>query len=388
MAMQSTNKILIALVAVAVLVGVSTLVTSEKVKVPFAKERSAIQLGLIAPLTGTAAIYGEEARNAVILGIEQINATGGIGGRKLELIVQDGKCEARASLDAWETLVHGQKVTIVFGGHCSTETVSLAPRAANDHVLMLANVTSASVIPNEGTWVFRNSPPNSYYAQEGAKYVAAQGIKRIITITELKDYPVDYTDNFVAAFKAAGGEVVAQEKFPPDAKDFRTILNKIKVQLHDTLLISTQGPATMGIIADQMRTLRYEPMTMFNLAFNAQKFLESSRGYIPPKHIVVSPYTNPDPAFVDTYRARFGTDIKFNPYMIAATYDMVYRLKAALDACNANERDLPCLQRSFQATKEWHGAAGTITFEPDHRPHSPLAVLRVVNGVEQYEPLK
>ncbi len=90
---------------------------------------------------------GEQARNAVLLAESQINQSGGIDGRQLDVLVQDGGCDGTMAASAWRKLVTADGVKVVLGGNCSTETLTVAPLAAQDGVLALADLTSASTIP-------------------------------------------------------------------------------------------------------------------------------------------------------------------------------------------------------------------------------------------------
>lgn len=351
-----------------------------------------IKIGVIAPLTGTAAIYGEEGRNAILLAIDEINQAGGIQGKQLQAIVEDGKCDAKVALDAWQKLVSVDNAKIVLGGHCSTETLAIAPQAAGSKVLVLSDMTSATTIPSEGDWVFRNSPPNSYYAAKAAKYVYNKGFKVLASITELKDYPKGFTDDFRTAFVNTGGKIVNEQSFSSDVNDFRSLLTKLRASSFDALVVSTQGPETMGLIVKQMKEIGIQAPVVFNVAFNAKKVLTASDGYLPKSFIALTPYTDPGmPAaakFIQGYEKKFGTGINFNLFYISATYDMVYRLKAAMESCAPNFEDTRCLGDYFAKQKTFNGASGELTFGDDHKPLSRLATVKVVDGKEVYEPIQ
>ena len=233
-----------------------------------------IKIGFMAPLSGTAAIYGEEARNMALLAEDDINASGGIKGRPLDLIIEDGKCDGKTAVNVWKKLVEIDKTNIILGGHCSSETLSIAPLAPAAKVLILANMISTSKIVNEGEWLFRHSPPNSYYARVTAEAVTADKINKVTLLTEEKEFSVDFTENFKNKFNDLGGVIATDERFIPDTKDFRTIITKIKNVPTDAILISTQGPETMGLLLKQMRELGLDKPTIFNAAFNAKKILE------------------------------------------------------------------------------------------------------------------
>ena len=93
-----------------------------------------IKIGVIAPLTGDAAIYGEPGVKVYQLAVDEINANGGINGRKVALIVQDGKCTGEGAANAAQKLVNVDRVQVIIGGFCSGESLSTIPVAEPAHV--------------------------------------------------------------------------------------------------------------------------------------------------------------------------------------------------------------------------------------------------------------
>ncbi len=351
-----------------------------------------IKIGAISSLSGGAAPIGEQARNAIVLAEEQINAQGGIDGNKLDIIIEDGGCDGAKALSAWQKLVSVDNVKVVLGGHCSTESLAIAPLTSQNGVVALADITSSTAIPNEGEWLFRNSPPNDYYAQIGGRFAYAHGVKSLAILTEQKDYSIDYSKNFKDSFSAAGGTVIDEESFLADASDFRSVLAKLKAESFDGILLSSQSAKTMGLIVNQMHDLQLDGVAViFSGGFSADTFLKTTGGYVPAKAWGIAPYVDATSSttkpFMDAYAQRFGQPITFNPFYIAATYDMVFRLKAALEGCGANPDNTACIRDYFKGQKEWNGASGKITFDSNFHPMVPLAEVTIVNGKEVDVPI-
>lgn len=349
-----------------------------------------IKVGFIAPLSGTGASYGEEAKNAALLAVEKINSKGGINGKPLELVIQDGKCETKAALDAWQKLVNLDKLKIILGGHCTAESLAIAPLTAQEKVIALANITSAPVIDNEGEYFFRNNPASNIYAQDIGKVVVDLGYKKIIVLAETTDFSIGYVDNFKKGFIPSGGEVVVEEKFIPKTTDFRSLITKIKNQPADAILISAQGPDTMGLISKQLNEMQIDKTLIFGSAFGAKKFLEASGGYVPQSHFSIGLFANTQSfktsAFLADYENKYNRPLAFNTYLIAAVYDMVYRLEAALNQCDSE--DVGCLRGVLKSQTSWSGVAGELTFTSGSNPKAPLAKVTIKDGKEFYEPIK
>ena len=380
------KKIIIWIVVIVIIIAAAILL-GDKRQGPVVNGES-IEIGAISALTGGAAIIGEQARNAIQLAQEEINKNGGIGGRKLDVIFEDGGCNGAKTASAWQKLVSIDKVKVILGGHCSTETLTLAPLAEKNGIIALANITSATIIPSEGEWLFRNSPPNDYYAQIGGKFSYEQGVKALVLLTEQKDYSIDYSKNFRDSFVASGGIIESEDSFLEDTTDFRSLLTKLKDKNFDGVLLSSQSAKTMGLIVNQMRDLGLVDKTfIFSGGFNVNTFLEATGGYAPTKAWGIAPYVDiglPETKkFLDSYQSRFNQPITFNTFYVAASYDMVFRLKAALEQCGLDENNIDCLKKYFKDQKEWNGVSGKITFGVNTRPMVPLAQVLIIDGKER-----
>ncbi len=343
-----------------------------------------VSIGMISPLTGSFAVNGEQARNAALLAVDKINSEGGILGKNLNVVVEDGKCDASASLSAWNKLVQTDKVKIVLGGHCSTETLTIAPLASTTKTIVLANITSAVTIANEGEWLFRHSPPSSYIAVKAGEYVVKSlNYKTIGIISEKKEFPLTYTQYFNDSVKAIGAVVAYNEEFAPGTTDFRSIISKIKSSKVDAILVSTQGGSTAGLIAKQFRDLGLEPVQIYNAGFDLKSFKDGSAGYIPAKFIVVTGYANPESKkvvdFVTAYENKYNSKITFNLYYISAVYDMVMRVRDAMVACNSTS-DSECIRNKFKTATSYDGISGIVQVASTYAPQSsimPLGILTV-----------
>ena len=91
--------------------------------------KETIRIGIIAPFTGDAAVYGQSEKNAIDLAVEEINLNGGIDGRLIEVIYEDGKCNGMDATTAAQKLINVDNVDIILGGTCSGETLAIAPLA-------------------------------------------------------------------------------------------------------------------------------------------------------------------------------------------------------------------------------------------------------------------
>lgn len=161
----------------------------------------AIKIGAILPLTGDGAAYGVPLQKVAQIAIDKVNKEGGIDGKKLEFIWEDGKCNGKDAASAVQKLINVDKVKIIYGGFCSSETLGIAPIAEQAHVVVLSPGSSSPDITNAGDYIFRNYPSDSSQGAILAEVAKGLGLKKIGMLTEQQDYTVGIQKAFKAAFE-------------------------------------------------------------------------------------------------------------------------------------------------------------------------------------------
>ncbi len=100
--------------------------------------KGTIKIGVLVPLTGSAAEYGKNAENGIELATKEINNNGGVDGRKLELFVEDTKCDSKESLTSFNKLVEVNDVSVLLGTACSSEVLSIAPLLSDKKIPIIS----------------------------------------------------------------------------------------------------------------------------------------------------------------------------------------------------------------------------------------------------------
>lgn len=194
-----------------------------------AKKEKEIKIGAILPLTGDAAKYGESAKRAIDLAVEEINSTGGIKGSKIKVIYEDDQALPEKGVSAIQKLITVDKVHVVIGAMPSSVTLAMAPIAEKNKVVLFSPASSNPKITEAGDYIFRNDVSDIF---EGGKMADEtwQRLKfrKAAVLYINNDYGVGIKDVFVYRFTVLGGEIVATENFEQGTTDFRTQLTKIK----------------------------------------------------------------------------------------------------------------------------------------------------------------
>ncbi len=354
-----------------------------------------ISIGLISPLTGSAASYGEPAMQSVLIAQNEINQAGGILGKKLNLIVEDGKCDGATSATVANKLINIDKVNVILGGHCSTETLAIAPIVEKAKVVIIASITSSPAVTNSGSYIFRNSPSSEFYTAKSAAYAYSQGYRKVAALYENKDFPVGVYKAFLAEFVKLGGQVISNDAFNSDVNDLRSYILKINKQKPDAILFASQGAGASVTFYKQMKELGL--LSTYPIIAGAQSLSaainDQSGGLLNNPRIFttdafVSSANSKTAAFIEAYKTAYKQLPPTNIAYLATSYDAVYLVKEAMESCKSST-DTVCIKNYLAAIKDWNGAAGSLTLGSNVNPVVPIGLHYFDSkGQEMWQELK
>ena len=215
-------------------------------------------IGVMESLTGAGETYGTVAVQAKQMALDEINAAGGVDGRRLEFVVEDSKCAAQDAITAYNKLTNVDGVKIILGTSCSGAMLGAAPLAESDGVILFSGLASNPDIANAGDYIFRTQISDTQVGIDTGNTLWADGIRRLATITEATDYAEGVRRTSVAQFEQNGGEVVAVERYSSDTTDFRSQLSKLLGANPDAIHVAPQSEFSAGTIFKQARELGYD----------------------------------------------------------------------------------------------------------------------------------
>jgi len=350
------------------------------------QDKTPIKIGWIGPLTGAGALYGTTELNAAKIAVEDLNAAGGINGRHVEMIIEDGKCEGATATSTATKLIEVDGVHQILGGHCSTESLSILPITEPKKVFVIAGATGTDVFTGAGKYSFRTFPSAKGLYGKLAEAAYKTGSRKAAMIAENKDWPKAVVGGFAGRFKELGGEIVASETFPPGETDFRTMLLKIQESKPDSIMISAQGPdADVGIIS-QMAELGMDMQIYGDVIAVSKGVYDKTGGKLPSTAIaglpLVDPATSPKTQDVlDRFTKRFGAP-PLGTYHPLESYDGVMVMADVIKECGD---DADCA-RKLMISKEWEGVTGKVSFdEKGDLKADHFSTARVVDGKMVFE---
>jgi branched-chain amino acid transport system substrate-binding protein len=340
-----------------------------------------IRIGQYGAFSGKEAAFGVSSRKGVILAFEEANASGGVLGRKLELLTEDNQSKAGESATIAKKFVSRDKVVAVLGGNPSSNSLEAAPVYQNAKVPMIAISSTNPRVTEMGNYIFRVCFIDPFQGAVLAKF-ARENLKasRAGLLTSVNNaYSVGISKVFRERFTAAGGVVAAEQKHSEGDKDFRAQLTALKNAGVDVIFHS--GNYTEGaLICIQARQLGFTGPLFGGDAWEAPQLIEIGGAAV--EGVYYSTHASPESTapevqdFVGKYRARWDGE---TPDSIAALgYDAAQLLFDALRRAGTTESAK--LRDAIAATKDVSGVTGKITIDPERNATKSAVILTVKNG--------
>ena len=161
--MKKTSKIIIGIIVLAVVFwgGVKLLGTKDE------KTKEPIKIGAILPLTGPASFVGEGMSYAIQIAAEEINRQGGIGGREIQLILENSMSEGKTAVSAIQKLINVDKIDLLIGGS-TYEMMAISPIAEQNKIPIITPCSSKPMVTENNNYVFRLMASDSIQANWAA----------------------------------------------------------------------------------------------------------------------------------------------------------------------------------------------------------------------------
>jgi len=193
------------------------------------KQPESYTIGVITPLTGEGATYGDATKKGADLAVEEINRAGGVNNKPIRLVYEDDQMNPSTATSAIQKLVSVDKVPVILGAFGSSITLAIAPIAEKSKVVLFSASSTADAIKDAGDYIFRNVPPNSAQGKSAAEFVVRKlNVRTAAILLMNNDYGLSLSKSFEARFTELGGKVLTIEQYNPGDKDFRAPLSKIK----------------------------------------------------------------------------------------------------------------------------------------------------------------
>ncbi|MCG7580482.1 MULTISPECIES: urea ABC transporter substrate-binding protein [Mycolicibacterium] len=324
-----------------------------------------IKVGALNSLSGTMAISEVTVRNAIDLAVEQINADGGVMGKQIQLVAEDGASEPAVFAEKAQKLISSDCVAAVFGGWTSSSRKAMLPVFEDNNALLYYPVQyeGLEASPN----IFYTGATTNQQIVPALDYLKEQGVTSLYLVGS--DYVFPQTANrIIKAYAAANGmEILGEDYTPLGSTDFSTIVNKVRASGADAVFNTLNGDSNVAFF----REYKNVGLTPQEMPVVSVSIAEEEVGGIGVQNIegqltawdyyqtIDSPVNN---AFVAAYKEKFGADKPTSDPMEAA-YVSVYLWKNTVE--KAESFAVPDVQEAAGGV-EFDAPEGLVQIDGDN----------------------
>ena len=342
----------------------------------FADDSGPVKIGVIAEAQ---AVAGSSIPSAAQLAADEINAKGGVDGRKSEIVSYDNHSSSAESVRAFQRAVNEDHVSAVIASYVSEVVLALEPWAGRLKTVMITPGAASDVITAN---IAKDYEHNKYtfhgYLTSGslsqlvcaaAKDMLVDGLKMKTAVVMSEDaaWTTPLNAGYAECLQKIGLQVLDHIRFSPDTTDFTPIFNKIEGEKPDVIIT---GVSHVGVQPTVQWKSQQVPIPMFGIASQATNstFWKDTNGAtdgvlyqgVSGPGVAVSPKTLP---FVEAFKTKFGNNPSYAGY---TAYDDVYIIAEAIHRAGSTDGDK--LVTAMEAT-DYVGTIGRVQFLPQGDAH-------------------
>ncbi len=349
------------------------------------KEPGEIKIGVITPLSGEGATYGEATKRGIDLAVEELNQKGGINGKRIVMIYEDDRIDPEEGTKAIQKLINSDKVPVIVGAFGSSVSLAVAPIAEKNKVVLLSASSTADALKDAGDYFFRNVPPNSKQGKSAAEFAIDKLKARTAAILYMNnDYGISLTKAFENFFNQKGGSILIVENYDPGDRDFRSQLSKVKAKQPDIVFFPGHYQES-GLILKQARELGIKSIFIGGDGSYSPELIKIGGDAAEGSYytLMAMGYGIADEEiekFTTAFKSKYGME----PDVYSAyAYDALKIIAQAVQNGGYNSEGI---KNALYQTKNFKGVTGITSFDSFGEVDKPFHIYEVRNG--NFEPYK
>jgi branched-chain amino acid transport system substrate-binding protein len=334
---------------------------------------SVTKVGVIYPLTGDAASWGQNARNGAMLALDDFNSHVGDPKQKVEVILEDSKSTPKDAVAAANKLIFQDKVRFIVGDLVSSDLLAIAPISQTNKVLTVGQGSSPKV--NEaGDYIFSTWPSDDLQGQAVAKCLnetlKAANASIIYVNNEYGKGVVDVLKRFYK------GSVDLEDGYDSKTRDFRNIIQKVPKTSKALVLVAY--PEELPILLKQLSEANITVPVVGTETFENENVKKLNTAY--PIYYTLPKFADKESdkykQFVARYKAKYGAE----PGVPA---DVAYdAMMLVLEGIAREGYDPEKVRSTLSGLKNYQGVSGIITFNRSGNVLKPFQIKQLQNGKE------
>lgn len=350
-------------------------------------EPSVIKIGINYELSGAVATYGQASVKGIEMAVEEINAAGGVKGKKVELVSYDNKSEPAEATTLATKLMTQDKVLAIIGPATSGGFKATVPVALKNKVPVVSGSATADDVTVDASGVkeyaFRTCFNDSFQGTAMANYAAKNlSAKSVLIIKDSSsDYAKGLAENFKKTFTAAGGTIVGEEAYVAGDTDFNAILTRVKGQQFDAIYLPGYYQEA-GLIIKAARALGITTPVLGGDGFDSPDLLKLGGAAALNNVYFTNHYSSLDKdpkvvKFIADFKTKYGEEP--NAFH-ALGYDTAKFVVDAIGRSSALNGE--AVKTALAETKDFEAVTGKLSVDANHNPIKAIVVIGLKDGVQ------
>jgi branched-chain amino acid transport system substrate-binding protein len=344
-----------------------------------------VTVGAYFSLSGQESTFGIDSREGIEMATDEVNAAGGVKGKKVRVLFEDDKSNAQEASNKVHQLIDRDKVIAILGEVASSRSKAGGLVANNKHIPMITPSSTNVEVTQGREYVFRACFTDDQQGKSAATFAVEKlGKKKVAILYVAQD---SYSSGLAASFREVaqklGAQIVADKGYQKGETNFTTYLNELKAAEPEIIFVPNYYN-DMVPIARQAKAVGI-PGTMFmggdgwdseDLLKGAAAELEGA--YLTNHYAPDVPWPNSQ-KFVKNYREKYHHDPSS---LVAQAYDAARLLYDAMSRATGLAPDP--IKDAIAATKGFQGATGTINIDSNRNAQKPVVIVQIKGGKFTY----
>ncbi len=346
---------------------------------------SEIVVGHYASMTGSTAHFGQDTDKAARMAFDEVNAAGGLVGKKVRLVTLDTRGDSAEAANAVSRLIDVEKVTALLGEVASSLSLAGGRVAQRRQIPMISPSSTNPKVTDVGDYIFRVCFIDPFQGKVMANF--ARGSLKLDKVAILKDVKNDYSiglaEAFKSAFTAQGGTIALEQSYSQGDTDFSAQVTAIKNSGAQGIFIPGYY-SEVGAIARTAQRLGLKVPLMGGDGWDAPDLVkiggDALEGSYYSNHFALDMATPKAQKFIADFKTKYGQE----PTGLGALgYDAAAVLFDAIK--RAGKLDTKAIRDALAATKDFAGVTGKITIDPQRNAQKSAVVLKITGGKAKFE---
>ncbi len=351
-----------------------------------------LKVAILAPLTGSNATFGQSTKEGALMAIDEWNAKGGVLGKKITTVVEDGQCKPDPAVNAANKVIDQDKVHYIIGEVCSSASIPVSKIASAKKVIQISptSTNDGLTVDKDGKpipYIFRACYNDSFQGQVIANF-ASKTLKfqtAFIMQDQTNPYVVGLSASFEKQFTANGGKIVGKENYTGTDTDFSAVLAKVAAAKPDMVMLGDYYPV-VSLVYKQAKEKGITAPFMGGDGWDSSDLdRKAADGGYYSNH-----YDPGDPRpevqnFIKAYGAKYKDDsgkAKIPDALATLAYDATNMLLTSIQNAGADDTDKV---QDALLKLNLNGISGKITIDPsNHNPVKPAVIEQVKDGKINY----